>query len=430
MKKKLIEQSVLFASLLKWFAIASIIGIIVGAFTTLFLNILGTSSSFLRHYPGSYFLLPVGMFLSVALIKYLCPDAEGHGTEAVIEAIHKHSGKIRPSVVPVKLLATVITLATGGSAGKEGPCAQIGAGLASLLADLLRVRNIDRAKLVVCGISAGFAAVFGTPVAGAIFGVEVLAIGQIQYVVLFPALVAGVMAFQTSSRLGLTYFHGSIPFHPHFTELFFSEIIGIGLACGICSFVFIEVLQVTHQLSSRIKCWKPLKGVIGGCLVLLTLLISDRYMGLGLTTIEGVLAGHKAHWYDFLIKMYATAVTLSFGGSGGIVTPIFFIGSTFGSFLASVFHFDPALVAALGMVGVLSGCANTPIAASIMAMELFGTEIGSYATLVAIISFVMTGHRSVYPSQILKLRKSDSLEINVGETVRDLKTAEYIQRQK
>jgi H+/Cl- antiporter ClcA len=126
--------------------------------------------------------------------------------------------------------------------------------------------------------------------------------------------------------------------------------------------------------------------------------------------------------------MYATAVTLSFGGSGGIITPVFFVGSTFGSFLASVLHLAPIMLAALGMVGLLSGCANTPIAASIMAMEIFGTNIGPYAALVAIISFVFTGHRSVYPSQLLKLRKSDSLHIHLGDAIRDVKRADYIHK--
>ncbi len=122
----------------------------------------------------SFLLLPAALFLSALLVKYLAPDAEGHGTEKVIEAVHKESGKIKPAVVPVKLVATIVTLALGGSAGKEGPCAQIGAGLASIFADILRFDDHDRKKLVICGISAGFAAVFGTPIAGSIFGVEVL----------------------------------------------------------------------------------------------------------------------------------------------------------------------------------------------------------------------------------------------------------------
>ena len=153
-----------------------------------------------------FFLLPVGLFLSVVLTKYLAPDAEGHGTEKVIEAVHKHSGKINAAVVPVKIIATIITLASGGSAGKEGPCAQIGAGLSSIFADLFRFNESERKKLVICGISGGFAAVFGTPIAGAIFGVEVLFAGSILYDVLLPSFISGIMAYQVSKSLGSLIF--------------------------------------------------------------------------------------------------------------------------------------------------------------------------------------------------------------------------------
>ena len=163
------------------------------------------------------------LFLSNLIVKYLAPEAEGHGTEKVIEAVHKRSGKINPLVVPIKLIATIITIALGGSAGKEGPCAQIGAGLSSAFADLLRFGNRDRKKLVICGISAGFATVFGTPIAGAIFGVEVLFVGGLIYDVLLPAFVAGIVGYHVSSGLGITYFYHQLNFVPVFSSLFFIQ---------------------------------------------------------------------------------------------------------------------------------------------------------------------------------------------------------------
>jgi H+/Cl- antiporter ClcA len=206
MKKKLTEESVLFISISKWFFLATIVGIIVGISTTIFLKMLQWATAQANQYSYHYLLLPVAFFASAAIIKYLAPDAEGHGTEKVIEAVNNRSGKIKALVVPVKLFATIITLATGGSAGKEGPCAQIGAGLSSVFADLLKFDDTDRKKLVICGISAGFATVFGTPVAGAIFGIEVLFVGGILYEVLMPSFVAGIVGYQVSSALGAEYF--------------------------------------------------------------------------------------------------------------------------------------------------------------------------------------------------------------------------------
>ncbi|HTY60317.1 MAG TPA: chloride channel protein [Bacteroidota bacterium] len=421
MRKRLSEASILFVSVVKWFALASVIGVLVGGSTALFLWCLRWATDGADAIPFHYALLPVALFLSVIIVQYLAPDAKGHGTEKVIEAIHQRAGIIKPLVVPVKLLATVVTLAAGGSVGKEGPCAQIGAGISSTLAGWFRFDETDRKKLVICGVSAGFATVFGTPVAGALFGVEVLAIGQLQYAVLFPSFVAGIVGYQISTAMGTTYFHHPINFVPTFSEFLFFKVVLGGVAFGLVSFVFIEILKVTEKLSERLRWWTPLKGLLGGALLLVTLVFGDRYLGLGLTTVESVLNGKSVGLgYDPFVKMAATAITLAFGGSGGIVTPIFFIGATAGSFLAWVFGLDPATGAALGMVGTLAGCANTPISASVMAIELFGASLSPYAAVTCVVSFLMVGHRSVYPSQILAMTKSASLSPDVGNTIEEM----------
>jgi H+/Cl- antiporter ClcA len=198
MKNQIKEETVLFVSVIKWVILSTIIGVAVGLATVAFLKLLAWGINNTQKFDYYFVFLPVAFFLSSVLIKYLAPDAEGHGTEKVIEAIHKHSGKIKAMVVPVKLAATVITLSFGGSAGKEGPCAQIGAGVSSLFADLFKFDDADRKKLVTCGISAGFAAVFGTPIAGSIFRVEVLFIGAVMYDVLLPSFIAGIISYQVS----------------------------------------------------------------------------------------------------------------------------------------------------------------------------------------------------------------------------------------
>lgn len=412
MSKRFLEESVLFVSILKWSLLAALVGVVVGCATAIFLKLLDLSILVTSPYRYYFFLLPLALFLSTLLVQYLAPEAKGHGTEKVIEAIHKRFGKINPAVVPVKLVATIITLALGGSAGKEGPCAQIGAGLSSIIASLLKFDNKDRRKLVICGISSGFAAVFGTPIAGAMFGLEVLFVGGVLYDVLLPSFIAGIVGYQITTYLGITYFHEPLRFVPVFSSFFFIKVCLSGLFFGFCSFLFIEILRFFEHLSERIRLWPPFKGLIGGVpLVLLSLILSTKYLGLGLDTIKSVLEGGHIARGAFLLKMLFTSITLSFGGSGGIVTPIFFIGATSGNFFADIFGLDSTIFSAIGMVSLLAGAANTPISASIMAIELFGASVAPYAAVSCVISFLMTGHRSVYPSQILTISKSPSIKI-------------------
>jgi H+/Cl- antiporter ClcA len=240
MKHTIAEESILFASVIKWIALASCTGVIVGIATTVFLYLLALATNFTGHYPYAFLFLPVALFLSSLLTKYLAPDAEGHGTEKVIEAIHKRASLIPITVVPVKLLATLITLAIGGSAGKEGPCAQIGASLSSLFARCLKFNESDRRKLVICGISAGFAAVFGTPIAGAIFGVEVLFVGSLLYDVLLPSFVAGVTAYQVSSFFGIPYLHPSPVISSAVDEAILLKVILAAFLFGFFSLLLIK----------------------------------------------------------------------------------------------------------------------------------------------------------------------------------------------
>jgi H+/Cl- antiporter ClcA len=421
MKRKFVEASVLFISIIKWLLLATVTGIVVGLSTSIFLKSLETSINLTKGFKYYFLLLPVAMFLSTLIVKYLAPDAEGHGTEKVIEAVHKHSGKIKPLVVPVKLVATVITIALGGSAGKEGPCAQIGAGLSSIFSDFLKFDDKDRKKLVICGISAGFATVFGTPIAGAIFGVEVLFVGSLLYDVLFPSFVAGIIGYHVATAVGVTYFYESLRFVPEFSSLMFIKVCVSGLFFGLCALIFIEILRFFEWTSHKIRTWKPYKGLLGGAsMIILALLVSNRYLGLGVDTIKNSIEGGTVPVGASFLKMLFTSITLSFGGSGGIVTPIFFIGSTAGNAFAQILGFNIQLFSAIGMVSLLAGAANAPIAASIMATEFFGPAVGPYAAIACIISYLMTGHRSVYPSQVLATAKSSSILVTKGAEMTDL----------
>jgi H+/Cl- antiporter ClcA len=288
MKRKIIESSVLFVSIVKWLFLASCIGIIVGISTTFFLKVLGIGILTAARYPNYYLVLPIALFISALIVKVFAPDAEGHGTEKIIEAVHRYAGKMNLAVVPVKLAATVITIAFGGSAGKEGPAAQIGAALSSGFARLFQFGDQERKKLVICGISAGFATVFGTPIAGALFGVEVLFVGAMLYDVLLPSFVAGIVGYQVSSSLGVTYFHGPISIVPLFSSYFFLKVCLGGLFFGFCSLMLIEVLDLFHRLGQRFRIWTPWKGLIGG---------------IALVALAGGF--HRAIWASVLIRSRA-----------------------------------------------------------------------------------------------------------------------------
>lgn len=430
MKKKIAEETIILVSVFKWIVLASLVGIIVGISTTVFVRSLNWGSAISDGYRYYYIMLPAGLLLSALTVKYLAPAAEGHGANKVIELVHKTSGKIKAVFVPVEFITTWLTISAGGSAGKEGPSAQIGAGLASIFADLLKMEGADRRKLVICGISGSFTSVFGTPLAGAIFGIEVLFVGTIRYDVLLPSFVAGIISYQVSSWMGLTYFYHPISFVPVFSEAFFLKIVVAGIFFGLCSLLLVEILNLGKKISAGIGLPVELKSIMGGlALAAMTFIISRQYLGLGIEVLQSSLEGADIPWYAFIVKSIFTSITLNFGGSGGIGTPIFYVGSTAGSAFSHILGVDPAMLAAIGFVSLLAGAANTPIAASIMSVELFGPQVAPYAAVACVLSFIVTGHRSAYPSQVLAVRKSSSLDVEIGDRLGSMRP-EYQHREK
>ncbi len=405
--KNIISNSrTLFIDILKWVIYASGIGIVVGISTGIFLRLLGWSISLAGSYSYYFLLLPIALFLSESIVKKFAPEAHGHGTEQVIEAVHLRSGKIDPKVIPIKAAATIITIAFGGSVGKEGPCAQIGAGISSAIADIFKMNDDDRKKLVICGISAGFSAVFGTPIAGAIFGIEVVYVGSLLYEVMLASFIAGIISYQVASLMGVTYTSHLLNIIPQFNEFFFLDVIVAGVFFGIISILTIEVVYWVEKQSLKMPLKSPVKGLLGGFILIgLALLFSTQYLGLGTGLIDSSLQGAQVSWYSFPAKILFTATTLGFGGSGGVITPIFAIGSTAGAVFAQLTGLSIPTFAAIGLVSLLAGTTKTPIASSIMAIEMFGANIGPYAAIACVISFIISGSRSIYPSQVFSLKK-------------------------
>jgi H+/Cl- antiporter ClcA len=423
------EHAALVVTTLKWAVLGAVAGVCVGGGTRAFLWSLDASSRLVgRLFPGPfrpYLLLPLALPLCVWVVRLFAPTAKGHGTEAVIAAIHTQSGRIDWLVAPVKLLATVLTLAFGGSVGKEGPCAQIGAAITSLFSDVLRLDDKDRRRLVICGVGAGFAAVFGTPVSGALFGIEVLYLGRIEYPVLFPCLVAGIVAHLVCGVTApVPALHGDLSILGHRTIVPLAIL--FGAAFGLVALLLIETMRGLERLLRRIRHHPYLVAVAGGMvLALFYATAGEEYAGLGVPVIEASLEGTaRLFALAFLFKTVATTVTLETGGSGGIVTPIFFIGATSGVALAHATGLAPGVLAAFGFVSVLAAAANTPIAAAVMGMELLPHDLGVYAALCAGTAFLLVGHRSVYASQKLGLVKSGGLEVPVGVPIGEVSPAE------
>ncbi len=393
--------------ILKWLVLATLIGLIVGVLDAAFLKLLDVAIGARNTVPCFYVALPFVLYIVALLSRKIAKAHKDYSTDAVIKRINAHEPVSLRSAVKTFALS-IVTMAAGGSAGKEAPCADVGAGVAAFVARVLKLSPQDQRRMMICGVSAGFAGVFGVPVSGALFGLEVLWVGHLFYEVMFPALVAGITAFGVTSYLGVNYIYHPLAFAAVFSEQFFLKMIVAGVFFGLVSILFIEISKlarvvlryITAHSSMLVTC------MLGGLvLVLIGHFVSPLYLGLGMSGIDGPLSGAPLESpLGFLYKMITTSITLAAGGIGGLITPIFFVGAQAGAMLADFLHVDSATLAALGLVAVLAGAANTPLAASIMAIELFGAPIAPYATVVCVISFLMTGRQSIFPHQRISMQ--------------------------
>lgn len=403
-----------FVNLMKWFALALLVGVLVGVMDTLFLKALDKSLHYTGQFPLYYLALPFGLYVVYLLSRRTAPHDVDYSTDDVIDKINSYRGISVISALK-SLFLSIFTMAIGGSAGKEAPCADGGAGVAAAMARLFRLNLEDRRKLMICGVSAGFAGVFGVPISGALFGLEVLFVGHIFYEVMFPAFIAGITAFQVTTYLGVSYIYHPMNFSPVLAEKFFLKVIVAGLFFGLVSIILAETLKFTKVIFRFIalKTSPFWRSFIGGILlILIGLWISPSYLGLGVDGFNQILSGGALeNPFGFFLKSLTTGITFAAGGVGGIITPIFFIGAQAGALLASWLGTDTPTMAALGLVAVLAGAANTPLSASIMAIELFGAEIAPYAAVACVISFLMSGRQSVYASQRISLDKRTELPI-------------------
>lgn len=428
-RSHLAEPLVMFATVVQWLVLSLLTGVVVGTVCSLFLRVLFTTEG--NVYAVPWWLqasLLVGGGLANGLLLYFGYRNTPDGLrDSPVVAVHDQQGRMPLRTLWVKPVAALITLSCGGSAGKEGPCSHVGASFASMIGKTLHLNAELRKRLVACGVSAGFASVFGTPIGGAIYGVEMLAIGRIRHDFLFPGIVAGVTAFRVSEYLGVPYPQYQIAFVSDYMLLLFIKILIIGIFCGIFSWVFVELLRLTRRCFALVReqfgLWLPIMPLLGGVLLALILLFAPSdYLGLSLPVMHQALQGGDVPYTGFLWKILFVAITLGSGFYGGIVTPQFVIGALLGGALGPLLGLSPAMGAAAGFVAVVASASNAPVAAIIMGVELFGADATLYVAGACVAAYLIIGHRSVYPAQRMAFSKSSWLHANAGVPVSQEKT--------
>jgi H+/Cl- antiporter ClcA len=406
MDKLQIFEPQMLKKMIVWCSLAILIGILAGFASTLFLHSVDWAIEFRRSHDWMILFLPVVGFLVAWLYKVYGRDVE-QGSNLIIEEIHEPKKTIPLRMVPMIFLGAVVSHLFGASVGREGAAVQMGAGLSDQFSKYLGKFYNNRRLILMMGMSAGFSSVFGTPIAGAIFGFEVLFIGTIVYDSLLPCLVAAIVGYYTALLLGVV--------HPHY---FFMEVPNIsvpgllsavtaGIIFGYSAKFFIWSLHsIKHLLDKYIKN-NLLHPVIGGVVLIVCYYLfgSDRYHSLGEEIIRASFTQHVYPW-DFLGKIFMTVTSVGSGFRGGEVMSLFYIGATLGNALSYILPLAFPILAALGFVSVFSGASNTPIAGVILAFELFGPGIGVYAALAVVASYLFSGSRGIYHSQRTHLKKN------------------------
>lgn len=382
-----------------WSLGAVAIGLVVGAAGTAFGLTLGWVTATRERLPWLLWLLPFAGLLIVFLYEKLLPG--DRGTNLVITTLHGED-ELPPRMAPMIFVTTALTHLFGGSAGREGAALQLGGSIANWLGALVRLDERRRRILVLCGMSAGFSAVFGTPVASAIFAIEVASVGVMQYSALIPCAVSSLTASAVARRLGLLPESFKIGSAPDFGPVSAVKIFVVALLCAAASELFCLLLHSGGRLYKRLLPNPYLRVFAGGALIcLLTLAVQTRdYLGAGTPIIAEAIAGRALPW-AFALKMLFTVVTLGAGYKGGELVPTLFVGATLGCTLGTLLHISPALCAAVGMVSLFCGVTNCPITALILGIELFGSTPAGYLLLAVAISYVFSGDNGLYEAQTL-----------------------------
>lgn len=413
-------------SVLRWMLILVPMAALVGTLCAAFLASLDAVTRLRFAWPWLLYLLPLGGFVVGWLYHRTGRSVEG-GNNLIVEQIHEPGGGVPLRMAPLIFFGTVMTHLFGGSAGREGTAVQLGGSLASGFARALRLDAEGTRIVLMAGIAAGFGAVFGTPIAGAVFALEVLAIGRVEYRALVPCLVAALVGDWSCLAWGIHHFVYRIDAQIPVDALLVAKAGLAGVAFGLVGLVFAEANHALGGWLKRVIAYGPLRPVIGGLAVIaLVALFGTRdYLGLGtLAATPGGLTiasffGPDPHPWSWALKLLFTVVTLSAGFKGGEVTPLFFIGAALGSALAPMFGVPPGVFAALGFVAVFAGAANTPLACTFMGIELFGAGYAVPIAVACFIAYLSSGHSGIYLSQRVAVPKVPAPGFTPETTLRD-----------
>ena len=389
-------------SIFKWILICILIGILSGSASAFFLVALEWVTQFRIHHDWIVWLLPFGGLL-VGFSYYYWGESVVKGNNLLLDEYENPKKVIPFKMAPLVLLGTLLTHLFGGSAGREGTAVQMGGAITDQFTRIFNLDNTERKILIILGISAGFASVFGTPLAGAIFALEVLYFSKINFKSIVLSFIVAYAAYFTVEFWEIKHTHYSIPVVPEisFINLFF--VLLIGTLSGFAALLFSRSTHFWGSLFSKNIKYPPLRPFIGG--IVLAIAIAGfgftKFSGLGVPVIVDSFSNANP-WYDFLLKILFTGFTLGAGFKGGEVTPLFFVGATLGSALSLIIPLPIAFLAGLGFVAVFSGATHTPIACTVMGMELFGIESGIFIAIACTIAYFTSGPVGIYKSQIVK----------------------------